>query len=122
MTSMALYLNRDISLHNYHIFGVVGHGCSDGPRCQIDTYTKYVRDAFRHIDLMKEENPNIPLYIYGHSMVSFHRLVFSCTTGSVRYSQRKFKQGENSGSTLADVWDVSKCIVLNFPGTVFKFT
>ena len=50
---------------------VVGHGKSDGDRCHVNTYDKYVQDVVKHVTLMKEKYPNKPVFIIGHSMVPF---------------------------------------------------
>ena len=45
-----------------------GHGRSDGERTQIDTYTDYVDDLKTFFDLVRAEQPNLPIYLVGHSM------------------------------------------------------
>ena len=50
---------------------VVGHGKSDGDRCHISTYDKYVEDVVKHVTLVKEKYSNKPVFIIGHSMVTF---------------------------------------------------
>ncbi|KAM5148807.1 monoglyceride lipase [Mantella aurantiaca] len=46
----------------------VGHGQSDGDRMMISDFHIYVRDGFQHVDLMRKEHPDLPLFICGHSM------------------------------------------------------
>jgi len=51
-----------------HIITItVGHGNSDGDRIHIDDYHTYVADVIQHVEL---KHPNLPLFIYGESMVS----------------------------------------------------
>jgi len=46
----------------------VGHGKSDGVRANVDTVDDYVNDVLNHVQLMKEEHPQIPSFAIGHSM------------------------------------------------------
>jgi hypothetical protein len=47
----------------------VGHGKSEGIRVDIQDFNFYVRDVLQHIHMVKDEFPNIPLFLFGHSMV-----------------------------------------------------
>ena len=49
---------------------LVGHGKSSGERVLIDDFQIYVRDVIQHIELLKTKYTNIPLFLWGHSMVS----------------------------------------------------
>lgn len=46
----------------------VGHGQSDGERMMVSDFHVFVRDGLQHVDLMRKEHPNVPLFICGHSM------------------------------------------------------
>ncbi|XP_077307851.1 monoglyceride lipase [Lithobates pipiens] len=46
----------------------VGHGQSDGDRMMVSDFHVFVRDGLQHVDLMRKEHPNVPLFICGHSM------------------------------------------------------
>ena len=48
----------------------VGHGQSDGERVQIDKVETYVRDVLQHVDLMTSQHAGLPVFLFGHSMVS----------------------------------------------------
>ena len=50
----------------------VGHGKSEGVRVHVDSVDDYVSDVLNHVQLMKEEHPQIPSFAIGHSMVSNH--------------------------------------------------
>ncbi|MBN2160792.1 MAG: lysophospholipase [Spirochaetes bacterium] len=45
-----------------------GHGKSGGKRGHVDSFMDYVYDLKLFIDLIKEENSNMPLVLLGHSM------------------------------------------------------
>ena len=45
-----------------------GHGRSDGERVQVDSYTEYVSDLKTFFDLVRTENPALPIFLVGHSM------------------------------------------------------
>jgi acylglycerol lipase len=46
----------------------VGHGKSEGIRADIEDFHFYVRDALQHIRMVKDEYPDIPFFLFGHSM------------------------------------------------------
>lgn len=52
------------------IFFSVGHGHSDGERVQVSDFDLYLRDVFQHIDQVTADNAGIPIFMFGHSMVS----------------------------------------------------
>lgn len=43
---------------------------SDGHRVHVESIEEYVTDILNHIQLMREEHPQIPIFAVGHSMVS----------------------------------------------------
>ena len=45
-----------------------GHGKSDGVRADIKRFSLFVDDAAPFLRLAADENPGLPLFIYGHSM------------------------------------------------------
>ena len=49
----------------------VGHGESEGYRWDISDYKIYLRDLLQHINIIKMKYPDLPLYLFGHSMVRF---------------------------------------------------
>ena len=48
----------------------VGHGLSDGDRVHVDNFMTYVDDVIQHCQMVREEFPDLPLFMYGHSMVN----------------------------------------------------
>ena len=48
----------------------VGHGKSEGDRVYVETFDTYVLDVIQHVEKMKQEYPDIPCLLMGHSMVS----------------------------------------------------
>ncbi|XP_053576801.1 monoglyceride lipase isoform X2 [Bombina bombina] len=46
----------------------VGHGQSEGERMTVSDFQVFVRDGLQHVDLMKKEHPDLPMFICGHSM------------------------------------------------------
>lgn len=51
-------------------FSSVGHGHSEGERVQVSHFDLYLRDIFQHIDQVTADNAGIPMFMFGHSMVS----------------------------------------------------
>ena len=51
-------------------FFVVGHGESEGYRGDISSYDIFMRDLLQHIKIMKEKYSDLPLHLFGHSLVS----------------------------------------------------
>lgn len=45
-----------------------GYGRSDGPRAYIDTFDRYLDDLQLVIDHVQRRAPDVPLYLFGHSM------------------------------------------------------
>ncbi|XP_006823516.1 monoglyceride lipase-like [Saccoglossus kowalevskii] len=46
----------------------VGHGQSQGDRVNITDFNIYVRDTLQHIDIIAKKHPNLPIFLFGHSM------------------------------------------------------
>ncbi|XP_063797247.1 monoglyceride lipase [Pseudophryne corroboree] len=46
----------------------VGHGQSEGERMTVSDFQIFIRDSLQHVDLMRKEHPDLPLFICGHSM------------------------------------------------------
>jgi acylglycerol lipase len=54
----------------YAIYGMDhrGHGKSEGLKVYADSFDQMVEDAKIYFDLIKKENPNLPIFMLGHSM------------------------------------------------------
>lgn len=48
-----------------------GHGRSKSPKGHINSFMDFAEDADRMVDLAKNEYPNLPLFMLGHSMGGF---------------------------------------------------
>ncbi|GBN88534.1 Monoglyceride lipase, partial [Araneus ventricosus] len=46
----------------------VGHGYSDGSRAYINDVQELVEDSVSHIQMIRKEYPELPLFVCGHSM------------------------------------------------------
>ncbi|RDY23645.1 alpha/beta hydrolase [Romboutsia maritimum] len=55
-----------------------GHGLSDGKRGYLEKYDVLYKDLNKLVDLVKEENPNTPLFMLGHSMGAHTLAWFGC--------------------------------------------
>merc|ERR1711860_314543 len=66
------FISQQLIKDDYLVFAHdhVGHGKSEGDRVHIDHFSVYCRDVWQHITEMKEKHPGLPVFIYGHSMVS----------------------------------------------------
>ena len=53
----------------------VGHGLSEGERVQISSFSEYTDPVIKQCQLKKEQYPNVPLFIIGHSMGGLITLV-----------------------------------------------
>ena len=50
----------------------VGHGRSQGNRDDVKSIDTYVDDIVNHIDKTREEFGELPVFLMGHSDVSWH--------------------------------------------------
>nr|XP_022302770.1 monoglyceride lipase-like isoform X3 [Crassostrea virginica] len=62
-----------LSSHGFIVFSHdhVGHGESHGIHNHVESFKEYTQPIFDHCDVMKREHPNLPLFLFGHSMVFF---------------------------------------------------
>lgn len=61
---------------NEYCYGVYrfdnrGHGKSEGERGHIDTFEDFAKDTDVFVEFVKSENPDIPIFMLGHSMGGF---------------------------------------------------
>ena len=67
------YLNRRLYDKGFGVyrFDNRGHGKSGGERGDIEDFQKFIDDTDEIVDLVKSENPNTPVFMFGHSMGGF---------------------------------------------------
>lgn len=72
------YLSEQLLAKGYAVyrFDHRGHGQSEGPRTYYDDYTQIFKDVNVVVDLVKTEQPHLPLYIIGHSMGGYAVALF----------------------------------------------
>ncbi|XP_034631758.1 monoglyceride lipase isoform X3 [Trachemys scripta elegans] len=56
----------------------VGHGQSEGDRMVVSDFHVFIRDSLQHIELMKKDHPDIPVFILGHSMGGAISILTAC--------------------------------------------
>jgi len=63
---LAKYLNSS----GFSVFGLdlVGHGKSGGTRAYVSSFDVYKKLYLDYIKLIQEQNPGMPLFLFGHSM------------------------------------------------------
>ena len=52
----------------------------------IDTLDTFVEDVFAHLDEVKKVYPDIPVYLFGHSMVGEEKAFIYAFSAFVRYN------------------------------------
>lgn len=64
------YITRKFMANNFNVYRYDqrGHGDSDGKRGYVDNANTFVKDLKIVIDLVKEENPHLPIFILGQGM------------------------------------------------------
>ena len=63
---MARVLNR----HGVAVYGfdLRGHGRSEGDRIWVNRFDRYVADLGTYVDRIRDRHPNVPRFLFGHSM------------------------------------------------------
>mgnify|MGYP006271911281 CR=1 FL=1 len=54
----------------FHAVDLRGHGQSSGPRVNVRRFEDYINDAALFCQILRQEHPGLPLFLYGHSMGS----------------------------------------------------
>ena len=52
----------------------------------IDTLDTFVEDVFAHLDEVKKEYADIPVYLFGHSMVGEEKAITYAFSAFIRYN------------------------------------
>ncbi|XP_074861375.1 monoglyceride lipase isoform X1 [Carettochelys insculpta] len=63
LAQMLTGLNLFVFAHDH-----VGHGQSEGDRMVVSDFHIFIRDSLQHIELIKKDHPDLPVFILGHSM------------------------------------------------------
>ena len=56
-----------------------GHGKSGGERVHVDRFDDYVTDLKTYFDLVRAEQPSLPVYLLGHSMGAFIAIAYAAS-------------------------------------------
>ena len=56
---------------------IVGHGRSEGEPVQISSFDIYAADVLKHMDEKLVNHGGLPIFLFGHSMASFHPPLFN---------------------------------------------
>ena len=54
-----------------------GHGHSQGPRTDVAAFEDYVADLRTYYELIRRSGPDLPIFLYGHSMGSLIALLYA---------------------------------------------
>jgi alpha-beta hydrolase superfamily lysophospholipase len=76
---LAAYLTKN----DYAVYTMdfLGHGKSAGVRSYVDTYDDFISSMDGYLDLIRSWQPDLPIYIIGHSMGGLLSAVFLTVTG-----------------------------------------
>jgi acylglycerol lipase len=66
---------------NYAVYALDhrGHGRSDGERVHVDQFSDYVTDLHTFFDIVRAENPGLPVFLVGHSMGAFIAIAYAAS-------------------------------------------
>ncbi len=88
------FLESDIGTYR---FDHRGHGRSEGEKAHLTTYNELLDDTNVLVDLAIMENPNIPVFLLGHSMGGYTASLYA-----VKYPDKKIKGIITSGALVND--------------------
>lgn len=54
---------------NFFDYVLVGHGTSSGTHSHVGNFKEYTKLIFDHCDEMKKNYPDLPIFLFGHSIV-----------------------------------------------------
>ena len=63
--------------HESFVLFIVGHGRSEGEPVQISSFDNYAADVLKHMDEKLVNHGGLPIFLFGHSMASFHPPLFN---------------------------------------------
>ncbi|WP_432663023.1 alpha/beta hydrolase [Wukongibacter baidiensis] len=72
------YVKDKLIQYGYGVFRLDnrGHGKSEGERGHINHFKDFAKDVDAFTDLVRKENPNIPIFVLGHSMGGFISVLY----------------------------------------------
>lgn len=72
------YVKDKLMQYGYCVFRLDnrGHGKSEGERGHIDEFNDFAKDVDAFTELIRNENPNIPIFMLGHSMGGFISVLY----------------------------------------------
>jgi acylglycerol lipase len=68
-----------LTAHGYAAYALDhrGHGRSGGPRVQVADFDEFVADLRTYFEQVRAAHPDLPIFLYGHSMGSLIALLFA---------------------------------------------
>ena len=72
--------NSILETQSFVLF-IVGHGRSEGEPVQISSFDIYAADVLKHMDEKLVNHGGLPIFLFGHSMASFHPPLFNWKSG-----------------------------------------
>jgi len=68
-----------LTAHNFAVYALDhrGHGRSGGLRVMVRDFEEYCADLRTYVDSIRTHHPDVPLFLYGHSMGSLISLLFA---------------------------------------------
>jgi acylglycerol lipase len=68
-----------LTVHGYAFYALDhrGHGRSSGERVQVRSFDEYVTDLRTYFEQVRAAHPDLPIFLYGHSMGSLIALLFA---------------------------------------------
>ncbi|XP_078690471.1 monoglyceride lipase-like [Branchiostoma floridae x Branchiostoma belcheri] len=69
-----------LNSHGFLVFSHdhVGHGQSEGERVYVENFDLLARDILQHVDMMGARHPDVPIFLFGHSMGSCAGITAAC--------------------------------------------
>src|SRR5512147_2051077 len=83
-TGRYIHVGKVMTDSNYALsgFDLRGHGRSGGPRGHTSSLDAYMQDIRQFFSLMEQRYPNIPRFLYGHSLGGLLALAYAIQYGT----------------------------------------
>lgn len=104
------YVTSKLNSFGYSVyrFDNRGHGRSGGEKGYVENFNLFIDDAGKIVDMAKSENPNLPIFMLGHSMGGFITAGFG-----IKYPNRL------TGQILSGAATIILPMLVNFEGVDF---